>query len=226
MTKLHKLIIVALALCLTATSVMAKKNDPPEISIEGLTLMEKDRRGEIYADPDVIWSEYLQIQLQPATVAFRKNWQRDQNRYDPFKVKNKDVEKIKSGLSELFHEVFTEELTTDGGYSMAEASGNEVMTIKPQIVDLDIHAPDTMSSNRSTSYTRQAGRMTLILEIYDSISGDMIAKLSHRQDSPDYGYMQWSNSVSNNAEARRMLRKWAKALRTRLDEARGESSAE
>ena len=219
------LLMVSLVLCFTTHSAIAK-DESPAVSIEGLTLVEKDRRGEIYADADADWSEYAQVQLQPATVSFRKNWQRDQNRYDPFKVKNKDVEKIKSGLSELFHTVFTEELSTDGGYSMTESTGADVMIIKPQIVDLDIHAPDTMTAGRSTSYTRQAGRMTLILEIYDSQSGDLIAKASDRQDAPDYGWMQWTNSVTNNAEARRMLQKWAKALRTRLDEARGEAKPE
>jgi hypothetical protein len=32
--------------------------------------------------------------------------------------------------------------------------------------------------------------------------------------------MQWTTSVSNNAEARRMLQNWAEGLRKRLDEAR------
>ena len=66
-------------------------------------------------------SEYSQIQLQQAPVSFRKNWKRDQNRYDPFKVKDQDVEKIKSGLSDLFNDVFTEELSENGGYTMTDS---------------------------------------------------------------------------------------------------------
>ena len=225
MNKTILMILTLLVFSLLSSSAIAK-NDPPEMSIEGLTLVENDRRGEIYADPDADWSEYSQIQLQQATVSFRKNWKRDQNRYDPFKVKNQDIEKIKSGLSDLFHDVFTEELSANGGYTMAESSGAEVMTIRPRIVDLDIAAPDTMRAGVSQSYTEKAGRMTLMLEIYDSLSGDLIAKLSHRQDAPRYGYMQWTTSVSNSAEARRMLQRWASALRVRLDEARSGPPAE
>jgi len=219
------IILTLLVFSLLSSSAFAK-SDPPETSIEGLTLVEKDRRGEIYADPGADWSEYSQIQLQRATVSFRKNWKRDQNRYDPFKVKDQDIEKVKSGLSDLFHDVFTEELSANGSYTMSESSGADVMTIKPRIVDLDIAAPDTMRAGMSKSYTEQAGRMTLMLEIYDSISGDLIAKVSHRQDAPRYGFMQWTTSVSNNAEARRMLQKWAAALRVRLDEARSKKPAE
>ena len=225
MNKAINIVITSLALALLATAAMAK-SDPPEVSIEGLELVEKDRRGEIYADPDVDWNQYTQILLERAPVSFRKNWQRDQNRYDPWKVKNQDVEKIKTGLSDLFHDVFNEELTENGGYTMTDSSGDDVMTIKPRIVDLDVYAPDTMRSGMNRSFTQEAGRMTLILEIYDSISGDIIAKLSHRQNAPNYGWMQWTTSVSNNAEARRMLQRWATALRVRLDEARGEAPAE
>jgi len=225
MNKTFNLMLASIVLSLATTSAMAKSG-PPEVSIEGLELVEKDRRGEIYADPDVDWSEYSQIQLERASVAFRKNWKRDQNRYDHFKVRDQDVEEIKSGLSDLFHDVFTEELSGNGGYAMTDSTGDNVMTIKPQIVDLDIYAPGTMRSGMNRSFTEQAGRMTLILEIYDSPSGYLMAKMSHRQDAPNYGYMQWTTSVSNNVEARRMLQKWAKALRVRLDEARDVAPAE
>jgi hypothetical protein len=211
-------------LCLLASSVAVAKSDPPEVSIEGLNLVEKDRRGEIYAEAGVDWTEYTQIKLERATVSFRKNWQRDQNRYDPFKVRDQDVENIKTKLSELFDQVFTEELSEKGGYTMTESIGSDVMILVPRIVDLDIAAPDTRNNPGITrTYTDQAGRMTLILEIYDSQSGDMIAKASNRQDAPRYGYVRWTNSVTNTAEARQMLKRWAKMLIERLDEAKSKT---
>jgi hypothetical protein len=207
-------------LSLASTPVLAK-DAAPDTSVEGLELVEKDRRGEIYADPDVDWSGYSKIRLDPATVAFRKNWQRDQNRTQPFKVRTEDMERIKTELSELFGEVFSEELTANGGYSIAQASGDDVLRITPHIVDLDVYAPDTRGSAGITqSYTESAGRMTLKLELYDSVTGDLIAKSSDRQEAPRRGYLQWTNSVTNRAEARRMLQRWAGDLRKRLDEAR------
>jgi hypothetical protein len=203
-----------------STSLLAE-SEPPQASLDGLELVEKDRRGEIYADPDVDWSVYTDIQLDRATVAFRKNWQRDQNRYpNNFKVKASDMEKIKTELSELFNEVFVEELTGNGDYQMATESGDNVLRIVPQIVDLDVYAPDTPQPGMQRSYTRQSGRMTLKLELYDSVTGDLLATASDRREAPDRGYMQWTTSVSNRADARRMLKGWAKDLRKRLDEAR------
>jgi hypothetical protein len=172
---------------------VAADNEPPDVTLLGLELVEKDRRGEIYADPDVDWSQYTEIKLDTATVSFRRNWQRDQNRYNAFKVKTKDMEKIK----------------------------NHVLHIKPAIVDLDVAAPDTMTAGRTTQFTESAGKMTLKLQMFDSVTGDLIATASDRREAPRRGYMQWTTSVSNSAEAQRMLRRWATGLRERLDKARG-----
>lgn len=218
--------VVPLLVLLSAPGAMLQADDPaPGISMEGLELVEKDRRGEIYADPGIDWSVYSRIQLDQATVAFRKNWQRDQNRGQPFKVRPEDMERIKSELSALFGEVFAEELTQNGGYELSDESAEDVMRITPRIVDLDVYAPDTRSSaGRTMSYTEQAGRMTLQLDIFDSVTGDLIAKTSDRQEAPRRGYMQWTTSVTNRAEARRMIERWAKDFRERLDQARAGGS--
>ncbi|MCJ7815420.1 MAG: DUF3313 domain-containing protein [Xanthomonadales bacterium] len=212
------LILMILAAGMVSTSLLAES---PQVSLDGLELVEKDSRGELYADPNIDWSVYDQIQLDKATVAFRKNWQRDQNRYpNTFKVKASDMEKIKADLSELFNDVFVKELTSNGDYQMASESGDNVLRIAPQIVDLDVYAPDTPQPGMQRSYTRQAGRMTLKLELYDSVTGDLLATASDRREAPDRGYMQWTTSVSNRQDARLMLERWAKDLRKRLDEAR------
>jgi hypothetical protein len=212
-----------LSLMIAAPAAVIAESEPPQISLEGLELVEKNRRGELYADPEVDWSVYEQIQLETASVAFRKNWKRDQNRYQTGKVRASDMERIKSSLSDLFGTVFAEELT-NGGYKISDVSGDNVMRIVPHIVDLDVYAPDSRSPGIQRSYTNQAGRMTLKLEMYDSITGDLIAAASERREAPYRNYMQWTTSVTNNAEARRMLQSWAKRLVELLDDARSEKT--
>ena len=65
-------VVVPLLVLLSAPGAMVQADDPaPDVSMEGLELVEKDRRGEIYADPDADWNVYSRIQLHAATVAFR-----------------------------------------------------------------------------------------------------------------------------------------------------------
>lgn len=210
------------AALLTAPMAFAEQAGEEAASTGDMELVTKDNRGSIYADPNVDWSVYKRIMLDDASVAFRKNWRRDQNRGDPLRVTTQDMEEIKQGLSDLFSEVFTEELSTSDGYEIVEASGEDVLRITPKIVDLDVYAPDTRrSTGISRSYTESSGKMTLKLEIYDSVTGDLIAAASDKQESPYRGYYQWTTGVSNRADARRMLKKSAEDFRTRLDEATG-----
>lgn len=222
---LKTLALLSLLLAATGATPAAAGDDAPELSFDGLQLIEKTRNREYYADQDADWTEYKQIRLDPATVAFRKNWQRDQNRMQPFKVKTKDMERIKADLAELFGEVFAEELSGAGGYELTAEAGESVMRITPHIVDLDIYAPDTATPSRTYQYSESAGRMTLKLEIFDSVTGDLIATFSDRQEDPRLGWMEWRTRVSNRNDTERMLKRWATRLRELLDEVRGQQAA-
>ena len=212
--------IVALALVVLPSMVTAASN-ASEVSTDGMQLVEKDKRGFIYADPDVDWTEYSKIMLDDATVAFRRNWQRDQNRNRGLRISTDDMEKIKDNLATLFGDVFVEELTANGGFEIVNQAGPDVLRITPHITDLDVYAPDVANSYNSRSFTKSSGQMTLKLEMYDSETGDLIAVASDRRESPYRGYAQWTTGVSNKADARRMLQKWAEGLRVRLTEAAG-----
>ena len=217
---MNRKLAIALFIPLSAIVIpVAAQQAAPEFTAEGLELAEEDRRGAIYADPEIDWSLYTEISLDRPTVAFRRHWQREQNRYLAFKVKEDDMERIKSDLADTFEEVFTEELTSSGGYVMSENAGENVMRLTPHIVDLDVYAPDTKTVNRMYSLTQTPGQMTLKLSIFDSVTGDLIATVSDKQEPPRT-WLRWTTRVTNQAEFRRMLQRWAIDLREQLDEAR------
>jgi len=104
---------------------------------------------------------------------------------------------------------------------MTGESGEDVLRITPHIVDLDVYAPDTRSSpGFQQSYTESAGRMTLKLQLFDSVTGDLLAVTSDREEAPRRGYLQWTTSVTNRQEAKRLMERWANKMRERLDQAR------
>jgi hypothetical protein len=218
---MNKTLIFMMLTASVASASLFAETESPQRSMDGLELAEKNSRSSIYIDPSVDWSVYNKILLDQASVAFRKNWQRDQNRYPTMlKVRDSDMEKIRTDLSELFNEVFTQELTSNGDYEMASEIGSNVLRISPQIVDLDVYAPDVPTPGIQRNFTDSAGRMTLQLEFYDSMTGKLIATLSDRRDAPYRGYYQWTTSVSNRFDARMMLQRWGKEVLERLDEAR------
>jgi len=207
-----------LASALLAASV-SWAADLPAVDEDGMQLVKDTRNTTVYADPGADLGIYKKIWLQDATVSFKKNWQRDQNRSRPFKVTDKDVARIKEDVATLFRQVFEEQLR-EGGYELVDAAGPDVLLIKPAIVNLDVVAPDTNTPARTEQYSESAGQMTLKLELYDSETNDLIVKASDRKEDFRQGYWEYRTRVNNRAVAQRMMTSWAKALREALDEAR------
>ena len=211
--------ILAAVFSITAVSTAWAKKDLPAVNDEGMELVKDSELATVYADAGADLSIYTRVWLQDATVAFKKNWKRDQNRSDPFKVQNRDMERIQNDVATIFREVFTKELL-DGGYELVEQAGEDVLKVTPAIIDLDVIAPDVQRAGRTLTFSESAGEMTLNLELFDSVTNDKIAKATDRKEDYRRGYAEWRTSVSNRADTRRMMTSWAKALRATLDEAR------
>jgi hypothetical protein len=193
---------------------------------DGLVLKPGTRADEVYVRPGATLSGYRQYGLEPCQVAFRKNWMRDQNRDSidlSSRVTQKDVDKIRDSLGAACDRYFRDALQQPSAYALAESfdQGEAVLVIRPSIVNLDITAPDIMSAGNSRSYTTSAGEMTLYLELLDGTTGEILVRVVDRQRALDTGTLQWSNGVTNRAEADRMLKRWAGELREALDSATG-----
>jgi hypothetical protein len=208
-------------LTLAASSAVAKEDKLPDVTEDGLHRVPDSRMAVVYADPEADFSGYQRVQLLDAYVAFRKNWERDQRStsISSTRVTSSDVEKIKQRLADEFHAVFTESLV-EGGYPVVDQAAEDVLLLRPAIINLDVNAPDTPRAGRSRTYTDSAGEMTLYVELYDSVTGDLIAKAVDRRVDRNSGYYTWSNSVTNRAAADRILKGWAEILVTALNEAK------
>ena len=202
---------------LTATA--KSKKEIPEYTVEGLKLVPNSKNmALVYAEPGADLSQYGRVYLTEPYVAFKKNWKRDHNR-GALRVTSSDMERIKKSVAELFMEIFTEELEK-GGYTLADERAEDVLIVKPAIIDLDVKAPDVRAAGRTNTFTTSAGSMTLYLELYDSETGDLLAKALDAKGDRDSGFMEWQTKSANYAAAKRMMRPWAEALRKALDEAR------
>jgi hypothetical protein len=218
-----RLTLIFLSLLLViggSVSALAKsKKEIPEYTVEGLKLIPNTKNlALVWAEPGADLAQYNRVYLTEPYVAFKKNWKREQNR-GSLKVSSSDMERIKKAVSELFLEVFTEELKT-AGYELADGRAEDVLIVKAAIIDLNVNAPDTRNAGRSSTFTTNAGSMTLYLELYDSETDDLLAKALDPTADRESSYMQWQTSVANRAAAKRMMKPWAKALREGLDSSR------
>jgi len=215
----HVLLTAALFPVLLQADVTA-----PEPGTGDLEQVNKTSRSELQIDTSVDWNRYTKIKLERATVAFRKHWIRDQRNRMGNRPQERDIERIKSDLSDLLDEVFTRKVNEDGTYTLTDEPGEGIMLITPSVINLNIIAPDRMRSSIGYSLTDSAGSMTLLLEIRDSVSGALIAKSRDVSEDPRKGYFEWTTSGTNRRSAELMLVRWSKGVLKWLEAARAESA--
>jgi hypothetical protein len=187
---------------------------------EGLERVPSKVVDALYRRPGATLTGYKKLLLRPIDVQFAKNWDPGKGGSALYQMHEPDREKIKSELATVFAEVFTEDMTKNGGYPLVDAAGTDVVEMRAAIVNLYITAPDVSMdvAGRSKVYTTEAGEMTLIMQLHDSVTGQLLARAYDRRAAMDSGW-QWSNSVTNTAEAKRVIGTWATALRKAFDAA-------
>ena len=186
-------------------------------TFDNLVPVKDAKMAMAYIDPDADFSVFKRVAILEPFVAFRSNWQRDQNRSRSRNISARDMERIKSDVATLFERVFTERLEA-AGYEVVDGANEDVLLLRPAIIDLDITAPDTRTAGRSRTFSASTGAATLYIQLFDSLSGDIIGRAADRQAvRRGGGQVTWSNSVTNTADARRMMGGWADSLVGFLD---------
>ncbi|MEZ5571218.1 MAG: DUF3313 family protein [Halioglobus sp.] len=213
------LLVLGVALLVASCSSLS----PPQETYDGLVLVPNTRFGEVYRRPGADLSSYSAFGLSSCQVSFRKNWQRDQNNSSinlNNRVTQQDVDKIKDKLGADCDRTFRAALDKAPPYNLVDqfSDGEHVLILRPAIINLDINAPDMMVAGRQRNYTTDAGQMTLLLEAQDATTGEILVRVVDRRRGMDTGRLQWTNSITNQAEANRILRLWAKQFREGLDE--------
>jgi hypothetical protein len=216
---MRSLILLCAALALAA----CVGNTTTPQTYDGLELLPDTKFAEVYKRPGAQLNTYQSYGLEGCEVAFKKNWLRDQNnaRLDlGNRVTQKDVDRIKDTLSAECEKYFRAALEQAPAYQLVDSfsDGEGVLILRPSIINLDISAPDTRSAGMQRTYTTQAGEMTLVLELLDGTTGETLVRVVDRYRGRDTARLQWSNSVTNQAEAKRALSRWASQLRQGLDQ--------
>jgi len=187
-----------LMVMLAALSLSAAERER-EVTEEGLVRVPSSRRVGVYRAPDVTFTHYRRIVIEPIPVAFKSNWDR----------RNPDVpaatkQKMQSDFSKSFHEELIDELVERGGYALAEDVGPDVLRIDASIVELDFVPPDTASSPGMKTYVRSAGSMKLVIELRDAASGVLIGRIIDYEKAREYEFtreLQRADAVTIAHEA-------------------------
>ena len=214
-------------LAVASPAGVAAEEAPPEVTSDGLHLYKQTKERVAYVRPGATFTQYKRLALLECYVEFSKDWVKDYNRdqRDPSRqIKASDLDHAKTALQSDFKKIFTEELQKGGRYQVTDSGGPDVLVLRPALINIQVSAPDLMAAGRSATYVESAGAMTIYLELWDSASNTLLARVTDASVDPRR-YGQRASSVTNRAAADRIMRSWADELRSRLDLVRGKDVA-
>ncbi len=172
--------------------------------------------GLVYARPNVDFRAYNTMLLEPIEVSFK---------IDRFPgpagrpVSARERQEMRRSLAVVIREELEAELIRTGRYAIVGAPARDALRIKAAIRDLHLHAPDLQLPGPARTYTVAADAMTLIAEVRDSTTGDLLARVVEPWRDPESPWLLRTTLVANETPLRRAAARWATILRQRLDTA-------
>ena len=227
-----KNVIVTLSILATLLTVGCASTSEtlPTTTPDGLDLVRSDKHSAVYIKPEAQLDIYNEFAIVPCEVAFRKNWQRDYNsshRSSGQQIKESDIDRIKRELGEECTAFFTDALSEEPSYNLVTEwqQGQDVLLVRPNIVNLNITSPDVSSPSMTRSYSASAGSMTLYLELIDAETSEVLVRAYDSKADPD-SFVNYANKITNRQAADRMLKNWATRLREAMDAVMRPSASE
>ncbi|MDB5860042.1 MAG: hypothetical protein JWQ76_3731 [Ramlibacter sp.] len=213
--------LLALAAAVANPLAATSKGVDEVMSRDGLQQIHLRNIDLAYARPGASLATYKRVMLDPVEVEFSKQWKPERTG-SRLKLTTQEREDIRAAVARAVQDEFAREMQRNGSHPIASEAGPDVLRIKPRIVNLYLNAPDAGNTARTRTFVSNAGEMTLVAEIFDSASGQLLARLADRREAtPAFIRYQLANNMVNENEARTIAAAWAQILREALDKAHG-----
>jgi hypothetical protein len=217
-----KLLLAAAALVMAAAPAVSAKLPA---TWDGLVEVKGQKLEAVYLLPDADFRGYSKVMIDPAQVAFQQDWRQNYNS-QTISLANQitaqqvqqDIAEAEAGLNKIFAEAFTKE-----GYQIVTAPGPGVARVGVGVADLSITAPPS-ESGFGANYGVDAGEATLIVEVRDSVTNQLLGRgLDRRAAGADEGDGFPRNAVTNRDDFKALFQTWAGIAAKGLTELRAMS---
>ena len=161
----------------------------------GLVAADFDDFDQAWIRPDVDFSDYDAVLIEPAVIEFDPNWGRSGHRTGSrLPTTMADIEGTRVEMTEVIDQALRDQLQEDERFRIVEAAGPNVLRLRPHVDDLFITAIDPMKvAARVDQYVHNVGYGRAGLKVFDSSSDEPLLQLSDRRDTRRYEILQFAN---------------------------------
>ncbi len=203
----HRIVAVA-AFCCVASAASGQSSDSPD----GLVKVKSKQMELAWLLPGADFRPYTKVLVDKTQVAFRQNWMKNYNMNVGMAtnmVTQADANQIMAAAQTNFDGIF-EDAFRKAGYEVVTTTGPDVLRVNSGIVDLTVNAPLGMSTGQ-VSWIIYAGQAVLIVEVRDTMTNALLARVADRRATQDMG-RQIASNATNLADFRQLFSLWSGIL--------------
>jgi ligand-binding sensor protein len=202
----HRLVAVV-AFCFVAGAASGQSDSP-----DGLVKVKSKQMELAWLLPGADFRPYTKVLVDKTQVAFRQNWMKNYNMNVGMAtnmVTQADANQIMTAAQTNFDGIF-EDAFRKAGYEVVTTTGPDVLRVNSGIVDLTVNAPLGMSTGQ-VSWIIYAGQAVLIVEVRDTMTNALLARVADRRATQDMG-RQIASNATNLSDFRQLFSLWSGIL--------------
>lgn len=170
-----------------------------------------------YVRPGTGFADYRSLMIDPVSVSFDKRWDpAAKSATEPGGMTPGQIQALRDGMAAELGRLLEAELIA-GGYTIVTTPAPDTLRLSPSIVDLIVTPPGSMAPGKGQVYSLDAGRMTLLLELRDAPSGQLLARVVDQKAGTRTGDVQVDGRELDAGLFRRAASDWARSFRAALD---------
>ncbi len=211
------LLCVPSLLACAVTPSAVKTGADVEVTHDGLHRVEHSKRFQrVWVKPGARLDGYSKILTVDAGIHYTRD---PKSTRDEFPLTETQLANLRDGLREAIEE----ELARDGRWSLVKQRGPDVLALRVALIDVFLTSPAT-GGGRDRSYGSSAGAATLVVEVFDSGSLEILARIADRRVA-ERDSSSWRNdTITNRRAAKQLFVKWARRLGDALEFAQSQGS--
>lgn len=188
---------------------------------QGLQRTDLAGMGRAFVRPGASLASYDRVLLDPVDVSFRRDWVPygagsgsvlPMDAHSPAVVRGDVVRSVRDAVARALPQ---------HGLASASEAGPGVLRLKLRVVDVYLSNPWGPGPARSRVLATSSGEMTLVAELSDAATGEVLARAGDWQDMRNTGRLLPSNDIRTGSDIDGVAQAWAASLVGALRPARG-----
>jgi hypothetical protein len=205
--------VASLAACTTPS---IQTGPDAETSFDGLVKVDNTQMDTVWVKPGVDLRNFDKLMSVSAGIKYRNvpesNRPRLSNSGDEFNIGQATRDLFEETLSRIFREQIGE----SERFELVEEAGPSTLVVTGGLIDVVSFVPPDDGPSRIDVYISSLGAATLVLEIADSVTGEVYMRGAGDRDFA-VDQATRSTSSSNRFELERELERWANQIRDGIE---------